>query len=68
MDPPDVAGIADARLLCPSMQSQWFHTNLIIVAFSHLFDTSLMSRFSPPFLNAMAYKNNAVCFRNFFWQ
>lgn len=54
MDPPDVAGIADTRLLCPSVRSQWFHNNLTLVAFSHLFDTSLMSRFVPPFLNAMA--------------
>lgn len=50
MDPPDVAGIADARLSYPTVWSHWFYTNL---TFLPLFDTVLKSRFlvsPPPFL------------------
>ena len=50
MHPPDAASIADARLSCPSVRSQWFYTHLLLVAFLHLFDAGLKSRFVPPFL------------------
>lgn len=41
MNPPDAAGIADARLSRPSVQAQWFYANLVLFVFLHLFDSGL---------------------------